>query len=226
MKKIISISFVLLPCFAFAQFSKGQVYLGGTISASLFNSNTPATPNSTLSNAKQSGFSLSPVFGYFLNPKIAVGGGIGYSNYTFENDYTYQYYDANNNIVYAPGFFKSKSNSVFVNTFLRYYIPISSSFYLAAQGRFNFTRSNAENNQTVVGYPENITKTPSYSLGLSINPALVFFPSPKWSLEASVGSIGYNYSRDLPNTYSSNSFSLGLGSFSFGLAYYFKKKSK
>jgi hypothetical protein len=44
MKKIIAFSVFLLPSLALAQFSKHQVYIGGSFDASLHNNDVPAVP--------------------------------------------------------------------------------------------------------------------------------------------------------------------------------------
>src|SRR5882672_3740525 len=102
MKKIIAFSLALLPSFVFAQFSKGQVYLGGSLSTSLFSNDTPATANSYNSSNKNISLSLLPMVGIFLNQKIAIGGGVGYTATYYESNYTTSYYDANNNLITGP----------------------------------------------------------------------------------------------------------------------------
>jgi hypothetical protein len=222
-KKAVALSIVLLPCIAFAQFSKRQVYLGGSLSSSLFSNEMPATANSYSSGNKNNMFTLSPIVGVFLNPKIAVGGSVGYTATYNESNYTSSYYDANNNLITVPAFQKSWSKGIIFMSFTRYYVPISSSFYFAAHGQINFTRSNQKNIQNT-GTQEITNENPYYSIGVTLKPVFIFFPSPRWGFEVSVGSLGYLYYRYLPNVSSVNSFSLNAGSFSFGLAYYFAKK--
>jgi len=223
MKKIIVFTIVLIPTFVFAQFSKGQVYLGGNLSAALFNSDTPATSNISSSSNKNNTLNLLPLVGVFLNQKVAIGGGVGYTTGYTENNYTNSYYDANNNLITVPAFQKGWSNGIYISSFSRYYIPISSSVYFAAHGQINFTRANRKNVQNT-GTQEITQEQPSYSIGLTLRPVFIFFPSTKWGIEASVGSLGYNYQRYLPDASSNNSISLSIGTFSFGLAYYFAKK--
>jgi hypothetical protein len=216
MKKLIVLSIFLLPYLAFAQFSKGQVYLGGTASTSFQNSGPTPSPGISKNNF----ISMSPVFGYFVNPKLVLGVSVGYSSQFYETDYAN--YNSNTNS-YLKAFQKSKYNWVFITPLARYYVPISNSFYFAAQGQINFTRGNST---TTVndGTNETTNEAPYYSLGLTFKPVLIFFPDPKWGIEASVGSLGYTYTKYLPDVYSTTTFSLSAGSFSFGLAYYFVKK--
>lgn len=223
MKKFIALSLLLTPCFAFAQFSKGQVFLGGSLSASLFNNDIPATANSYSNSTKNNTLTLLPLVGVFLNQKIAIGGGVGYTASYTESNHTNSYYDANNNLITVPAFQKDWGKGIYISSFARYYIPISPSFYFAALGQINFFRANFKSVQNT-GTQEITQEQPSYSIGLTLKPVLIFFPSPKWGIEASVGSLGYLYQRHLPNVSSANSVSLSAGTFSFGLAYYFAKK--
>ncbi len=175
MKKIVLLSLVLLPLFAIAQFSKGQIYLGGTMSASVLNNNYPLNPGSG-GPSKSNVFSISPVFGYFLNPKLAIGGSIGYSSSDSESDFLSTFY-VNNNIPYTlPGYVKTITNSISVSSFTRYYIALSHSFYFAAQGQISFSRSNNRYENVNNGsLGDQTTDSPSYSLGASLKPVFIFF---------------------------------------------------
>lgn len=68
-----------------------------------------------------------------------------------------------------------------------------------------------------------ISQTESYQLGLSLWPSLIFFPSPKWGVEASFGSLTYSHSQNLSVDTNTNHFYLDYGTIQFGLAYYFRK---
>jgi len=227
MKIIVSIFLLSLPYFAAAQFSKGQVYLGGSMTASSSH-NDSNSPNVVVNPDKNSSLSISPVLGYFLSPNLAVGGTVGYSTSSSESSFVNTIYDNNNNPINVNANSKTVTKGFTVGSFARYYVPISNSFYFAAQGQINFTRSNS--NYTLTnGAPVNqevSNQTPSYAVAVTIKPVFIFFPSPKWGIEASVGSLGYNYQRELPDVHSSTTFSLGAGQFSFGLAYYFARKAK
>ncbi|HEV8512056.1 MAG TPA: hypothetical protein VGQ59_02205, partial [Cyclobacteriaceae bacterium] len=135
--------------------------------------------------------------------------------------------DSNNNPISVSAYNKTVTRGIRVSSFLRYYLPISNSFYFVAHGEISFNRANTTNTNFNAGGPLNQEVTdenPSYTLSAAIKPVFIFFPSPKWGIEAGVGSLGYNYQRFLPNVASSSSASLSFGGFSFGLAYYFAKK--
>ncbi len=196
---------IVFPCLAWAQFERGQAFLGGSISVSA------ATTNSNQYNYKEtnSQLSIAPSFGYFLNSKIAVGGGIGYSTSVQKS--------GNLGIPNQ----KYSSHNFSISPFVRYFFPVSNSFYIALQGQLNFSRGTATNFVQPNG---TLTTSPLYNLGATISPIFIFFPSPKWGIEASIGSLGYTYTRYLPNVSSTGTFSLSSGTFAFGVAYYFKRK--
>ena len=160
---------MIFPSFVFAQFSKRQAYLGGGLSTSLFNSDTQATSTGYGSSAKNNSFAIFPIFGFFLNDKISIGGSIGYATNYYESNYTSSYYDANNNLITAPAFQKTWTNGISVAPFIRYYLPITSSFYFAAHGQINFMRANWKNVQNT-GQQEITQENPYYSTGLTLKP--------------------------------------------------------
>ena len=215
--KISAILFLLaLPIFARAQFSKRQAYLGGSLSIGSATGTLGPTPSPlNFEPTKGTSVSLAPAVGWFVNEKTLVGGGVGYT-------YSYQEYD------YQPamsGFQKNRSEAFSASLYARHYIPVSGSFYFATQGGIYFSRANstAINNN---GVAETTTESPYYSVGITFKPMLVFFPSPKWGVEASVGTLGYSYKRYLPDAYSTSSFAFNAGSFSLGLGYYFGRTEK
>ena len=216
MKKTIVFSLLLFPFFSFAQFNKGQVYLGGSLSTYEQNSSSGVRTGST---------SITPVLGYFLKSNWALGASIGYSSSYSKNNLNNTIYN-NDGISYAlPGYVKTTTHSIAISPFVRYYIAISNSFYFAAQGQVNFLRgNNSYTNFNNGSLGEYTIKSPSYTLGAAIKPVLIFFPSSKWSVEASIGSISYNHFKNLPKGTFTNAFSLSGGSLSFGVAYYFKRE--
>jgi hypothetical protein len=205
MKSIIAIAFAMLPYFAWAQFASGQLFLGGSLSAS-----TATTTNNSPASYKQvtNQFSVTPSIGFFLNPKISIGSGIGYSA-SYQKD------------IYSSSSQKNNNHYYYLSPFARYYFTVTGSFFIVLQGQINLSRGTTTAFSPLLG---EVTTTPSYNLGATISPIFIFFPSPKWGIEAGIGSIGYNYTRNLPDVSSTGTFSLNSGTFSLGLAYYFKRK--
>ena len=212
MKKIISLSLFLFPLVTCAQFNKDQVFLSGGFSVGTNSQNYTTSPTQTTIQTKNSSYSFAPTFGYFINPKMAVGAGVGY---------TYRFSDSKN----ITGFQNTKSNGIIANLFSRYYFPITQSFNFVVKGEINFNRSKDEYNVND-GTQTTTYESDYYSIGFGISPTFVFFPSPKWSIESSFGSLGYGYSRDIPKAYSNNSFGFGIysGGLNFSLIYYPKRK--
>jgi hypothetical protein len=196
MKNFILLAACLLPCLVFGQFDKGQVYLGGTLSTSVHN--TPTVPSVSLSNA----FEVSPSLNIFLNTKLSLGASIGYS-YTKA-----QVFVPNTGTVVS-----GTTNTISFSPTARYYLPISSSFYVALQGQVSYSHSNS-----------NIYYTSDFGYGINFNPVFIFFPVPQWGIEGTIGSIGYAKTHYTYSSTFDNNFTLNAGSFSFGVAYYFKRK--
>jgi hypothetical protein len=149
--------------------------------------------------------------GFFLNEKIAVGGGMGYTSSKNEYDVT------NFSSI-------SSSKGINVSSFARYYIPISSSLYFVGHGEVSFIRANQKDVQNSGTQGTTTREYPSYTIGIAFKPIFIFFPTKNWGIEAGVGSLGYSYQRNLPSVSSNSSAYLNFGSFSFGVAYYFAKK--
>jgi hypothetical protein len=211
MKKIIVFAFISLPLFAIAQFNNGDVFIGGAASVSLQNTSAPTTANPGYTSQINS-FSISPAIGFFLNQKFSIGGDLSYGG-------SIQKYENPSNNIQST----TKYNALGVGAIARYYFPISNSFYFSLQGLISFNRGTNKSDQTSGGFTSN-SESNNYSLGVNFNPVLIFFPSPQWGIEASVGSFGYSYYRNLPDVSHSSSFNLSAGRFTFGLAYYFLKK--
>lgn len=207
MKKLYALLFLALPFVADAQFSKGNVFLGGTLSAMLQNSDTNTSTSST--TYTNNSFGISPSIGFFLNEKIALGAAINYSTSLQKGVFNQS----------TGSLTQVQTNSVGINPYVRLYQPITSSIYFGLQGGISFTRGNSM--LTNFG---TTTTTPNYSVGVNFKPIFIFFPSPKWGVETGIGSLGYTYMRNLPDTGSTSTFGLSAGSFTFGVAYYFIKK--
>ena len=196
MKNFILAAVCLMPCLVFGQFDKGQVYLGGRLSTSFHN--TPTVPGVGASNV----FEISPSFNVFLNAKISLGGSIGYS---YTNG---QLFNPISGIVIS-----ATTNTVSISPTARYYLAISNSFYIAFQGQVSYSRSNS-----------NVYYESDFGYGINFYPVFIFFPVPKWGIEGTIGSIGYTKTHYPSSSSFDNNFSFNAGSFSFGVAYYFKRK--
>ena len=212
MKKLIVI-FLLLPLVGMAQFNKGQVFLGGSMSVQ----------NQYLSD--HSGpivntFGITPRVGYFINEKWALGGTAGYSS----TDQTNTNADINGRTV-----FKYNSISISAGFFGRRYFTISEKFLFALEGNLSFSRSNSTSTYASTDAAGVLTSSsystlPSYGLGVGFRPLFIFFPSPKWGIEAGLGNLSVSRQRNLSDHTGVNTFNLSaLGTLSFGVTYYFTR---
>jgi hypothetical protein len=196
MKNFTLLAACFIPCLVFGQFNKGQLYLGGTLSTSIHNS--PTTSNVSSVNS----FGITPSFNVFLNNKISLGAAIGYSYYKA------QVFNPNTGTIIS-----GTTNTISFIPTARYYLTISNSFYVALQGQINYSHSNS-----------NIYYASDYMYGINFNPVFIFFPVPKWGIEGTIGSIGYTNTHYPSSSSSDKNFTFNAGSFSFGVAYYFKRE--
>lgn len=195
MKNAFVVLFVFVPFLSNAQFVRGNKFIGGTLSISAQSS---TMDDSGTSQIKTHTFALSPTLGCFLNDKYAVGGGIGFVS-------TSQKYD------YANMTDSFQSRAVSLQAFARRYFMISDKFYFMMTGSVNFSRGNQESNSI---------KSKYYFVGLKVQPAFVFFPSPRWGIEGGMGTLGFTHNRSLSYDTKYNNFNLDFGGFYLGFAYY------
>ncbi|MBL0743117.1 outer membrane beta-barrel protein [Chryseolinea lacunae] len=204
MKYILLILF-LLPVVAKAQFTKGDVYVGGTLNGS-FNKNAAKeiAPYRTFTDSRS--IWISPLAGFFLSDRFALGAKLGLGLSKSENESTF-----NNST--------AKSRSYAVGTVGRYFFPINEKFMFALTGIVNYSRTRDE-------YQANDSEADVnkyYLLSLNINPTFLYFPSRRWGFEANIGNIGYGHFHHLGEGRSSDSFQARYGSISLGVAYYIRK---
>lgn len=193
MKQLLLALLLFASVLSYAQFIKGDKFIGGTFSIT-----SRVSTGSTSSN-----FSINPSVGYLVSEKVAVGVQLGYSYLESKNDnLTFDY----------------KSSAFSVGLLARRYFSISDKCLFSINGLVNFQRGTETNSPNSIE-----TKTQNYQLGVSIQPGFIFFPSPKWGLEARIGSLGYNYSKNLSTDYDQSSFNLSYGSLTLGVSYYLRK---
>ncbi len=200
-----------------AQFFKGNTFVGGTASASFYTNVNKANASKTTDNS----FSIRPSYGYVVNPKIAVGVGLGYA-YDYNN---FQYYL---DPVNPHG--KNHSNFYSIAPFFRYYLPISSSVFLALHTELSagVGKATVGNNYTIPNSNVFVSANTNWSaVSITSKPVLIFFPSTHWGIEAGVGSIGFNqlvYNPSNSEKQTVKNFIFNAGSLFFGLSYYLKNK--
>ena len=188
---------------SFAQFNRGDKYIGGYFGLNL--QNKPSGDNGATS-VKNNSISISPLLGVFMNDHFAVGGELGYSN---------QYYSAKSGSYLT----KQTSHSYSAGFFTRRYFPMSEKFFASITGAVYFSRGVITYNDSSI---EN--KSNNFSLSTVINPSLLFFPSARWSIEARFGALGYSYQKNLSDDVGLSTFNLNFGNVDLGLIYYLSKE--
>lgn len=189
------------PFFSIAQFSKGDKVLSGSINATIFRSPQSAVDGFEV---RSNSLSVSPHLGFFITERMLLGGGISY-----ESSFTRAYQDG------SPVYLNESRGVGFTFTARRYStITEGLLFSISASASYrtgNFRQSSSED------------KIKFSSGGINLSPSFHFFPTRHWAVEGGIGSIGYNTSVQKDMDKKSNNFNFGLGTFIFGLAYYFRE---
>lgn len=201
MKLILTIVFLLSCCCANAQFVKGDKFIAGGFSVSVQNSS-----EDNFYDGKYRSFQVYPEVGFFLNERYAVGGGFSFLTTTNKSDVSQGTYQDH------------KVLGLGVDLFVKRYFPITEKFFFSMDGSVSYDRRRA-----TTDYGGSESKEKSYIVGLNVSPSLIFFPSPNWAIEGSIGGFNLSHSRGLSDDSKSTSFGLDYGSFSLGFAYFFRK---
>lgn len=203
MKKYLFTVLTLIPLLASGQFIKGDKFIGGSFRLS---SQTPTKSNQG-STYEVNEFSITPFMGFLIKENFAVGGQIGYSK--FYTKYIDQPFEREYN-----------SNGFTIGAFSQRYFSISDKFVFAINANLFFKRGTESET-----YVSSETITQNYQIGTSLVPTFIFFPTPKWGLEASIGALSYTYSRNLSTDSDNSYFNFYFGSINLGLSYYFRREN-
>lgn len=210
MKKIVFIVAVLLPMLSQAQFTKGDIVLGGTLSLYSYNQATNADGEAY----RSSYLSALPNLGILINERLEVGGLLGYSSSS--QNTKYPSYDET-----------SKSKSITTGLYAQQYLTLTEKFLFAFLVQSHFSRGNnirPEYDPSTADYVD--IKTQHYSINSSFRPTFLFFPSPQWGFELSLASLNHVYNSNLSTDAKSNQFTLSYGSVNLGFSYYFRKSGE
>lgn len=213
MKKNLLLLAIVVSCFTMAQAQVGPgLFVGGGLGIGTSSSEV-TLGSTTVDGPKGTTFTISPAIGYFLTENVAVGVRVGYgsSKVTFANDD------------------EESTSALGVELFGRYASTIGGGdfawFLEANAGYGSLTSESVSGNTTVEGDPETI-------LSFGIAPGLMYFPSPKFGFEASLGNLfslvnsTLEDATDDNNKFVSNELSfldfntMGLN---FGFHYYFNR---
>ncbi len=170
-----------------AQIGKGTWLLGGNVSlgGSGSTSNDSIYPNST----KRMNISLSPTAGVFVTDRWVVGLSPWWGYGREESNYpNHQPYQSNH-----------QSTNYGVSLFARYYVPLSEKWYAFgnmstlsySRGKFVYNTMPATGENSI----KDVTRFRGYSIGAAMSLGVTHLVTPKIGIEASIGSIGYNFNR-------------------------------
>lgn len=195
----------------FSQFTKGDKLLVGDFSIQTEKRSNTSTMGSEYETRI---YSINPTIGFFVNENVAVGFGLGYSN-SFSKDV-------------MPGYYKSEgnNNSFYAGFMVRRYVLLSEKFFFLIEGKLNYVRG--ENSTSYISYNNGFnikgeSKTDDFSAVVA--PRFVFFPTPKWGIEAGIGSLSYSSTSTSNSNASTSRFNLNYGVFSLGFAYYIRQQN-
>jgi hypothetical protein len=211
MKSVLLMTLISMSLLSNAQFVKGDKFLGGTFNFST--QRAPNSPNGGLTNVVNS-FSINPQMGFLINEKVAIGGLIGYSS-TYSKSGSFQSLQ-----------FESTSRDVHAGVFINRYFKMTDKFLFSLGGIFQVRRGNSTLMVTSSPDPASESNNANYQLLISLQPKFIYFPTPHWGFEASVGSISDTYNRSLSTGDKSNVFGFNYGSIGVGVNYYFRKAGK
>ena len=212
-KNLLLIAFTLVFSQINAQLEKGNLQIGGSLTASASNYNylKPTSPESS----RNAYVSIAPTGGYFISNRSVIGMTIAYGNQSYEygqNTYSSRY----------------KTNTFSVGPYFRYYMPVMErlAFYAQCAATYGLGKTlNASD-------PANQDKTNYTSFDISLNPGITYFMNKRWAFESSFGSVFYsnsitrnenNPSGNLKYISHGAGINLSLGQFSLGLQYFINR---
>ncbi|KPH14506.1 outer membrane protein [Chryseobacterium sp. ERMR1:04] len=218
MKKLLLAGAVALFGLSNAQIAKGTAYLSGSVGYSQEESNR--------GDLKVENFNVLPTVGYFVNTNLAVGVGIGYQTEKTTSTTTTTLFNTtvvNENVTKKPAFV--------VAPFVRKYWTLSDKLFIFGQLAVPMQFGKTEVESSSVATTGNSVVTNSTSteakytqIGVTVKPGLDYFLNKNWSIEATIGELGYsNYKPKDGDATNNYNFGLNLSSVTFGVKYVFAK---
>jgi hypothetical protein len=185
----------------YSQTEKGNRLIGGQFNISADFSKYGSGNN--LQNGYTMRFDLNPRFGYFIANNLALGIEVGFGISAYRSSL-------------------SSSNSINLSGnyggFTRYYINISKKYKFFLNGGGNYSRQWSTND-----YDWSVDN--DVSAKLELTPGLVYFITPKFGIEGTLGSLAYEYRgiklKGDPEAFKNYNVKLNLSNYYLGLNYYF-----
>jgi hypothetical protein len=196
---------LLVPVCSWAQFAKGNKFIGGSISINNQNNNVTNPLISLNQNIL-----VSPSVGFFVKDNIAVGFKLGYSK-SYQEGLNVPYGIKSTNLTSWSG-----------GLFIKRYASISEKFFFALEGSVIYARGTLDYELPNGGSITGGNNQKFYNVLGQVVPSFIYFPSEKWGIEASLGSLYFTHSYNFTNETNASTFNLNYGSFSLGFAYYIR----
>ncbi|MCU0437730.1 MAG: hypothetical protein MUC49_07415 [Raineya sp.] len=190
MKKALIIIFLCLLNYtsSFAQIAQGTKWLSGSIN---FSSKSDDTIGYNFDyKTKHQSFSFSPIFGYFIKENQLLGIGAIYSQFNYSENYDSNLFPQNNGSTLIK---QSKYNLYGTQILYRKYFPLSSKFYVAAEGNASIRIGKKTQTPPDFAYEIFDVKSNIIQSSLSGKAILVYFFTRKFSTEMNIGSLNLNY---------------------------------
>ncbi len=208
MKKLLFMSAVLAFSAVHAQSAglEGTTYITGQAMVSTTKDhNTGATATE---------FSVVPMMGHFITPSFVIGAGLGYQGSSV---------DMNTDMLGFPASAKMTTSAFVIMPFVRKYWDLGTKLYLFGQldVPLEFGKVKTEGNAAPLG---SFTSDENYTaFGVNVRPGLDYMINNNWTVEATVGAIGYNSVNPNDGESIDNfTFGVNLNQVTFGVKYLFK----
>lgn len=204
MKKLVC-SLAALFAFGMANAQETTITSEGFKQGDAFISGSVGFSNQKNGDFKTNTFNVSPKAAYFVSNNIALGVSLGYNAIKQDN--------------FDNGYYTQKNHSFNAGVFGRYYFTPANKFSFFAQlGADYFTT------KTEVAVYNSETTVNGFNIQLA--PAISYFVSNHFALEATFGILGYNTRKpndDFGGNNSTNTFNFGLNlsNINFGAVYKF-----
>lgn len=200
--------YLFAPMLVSAQFARGDMYLTGNLS---FSTSETEFTEPYKRNNRTSTLTIAPSFGFFLNESVAIGPSFKYAASWFSTS--------------GPTInVETESNSFAAGIFATKYLELSDKFFFAISGDIKYgIESESQPLYDPVTGILNVSEVDYNALAVSVTPSFIFFPSNRWSVNASVGSLTYKYWNDPDYNTTKNDAAFDLGTVWLGVSYYLKR---
>lgn len=181
---LLTISVILTALSASAQFEDHKVLLGGS-----------ANYGTTNNTANSLSFGIRPRLAYAITPSTAIGAYVGYSGFAVTAD------DSNT---------KSNSHTIEFGAFYQKYYPIAEKIFF----NWEVSAGTAQTRTKTVQDGQTTSASPLNSFGTRFSPGLTWKAMDRLLLNATVGRVGYSFTK--VNNINNHSFDISFNSPSFG----------